>query len=667
MYLLILYFLFQSFFVSFFFGRLFSRKYIGFFTSICVFISFLLSIILFYEVALNSSECFFSLFNWITIDLLFLDFNFLFDSLTVSMLSVVTLISFLVHIYSIEYMKDDPHQIRFFSYISIFTFFMVILVTAGNLVQLFIGWEGVGLCSYLLINFWYSRIDANKSSIMAMVTNKVGDLCLLISFSAIFYLYNSFDYSVIFSSYMIQALSLEVDLYLFSIVGVFFILGAVGKSAQLGLHIWLPEAMEGPTPVSSLIHAATMVTAGIFLVIRCSFIFELLPSLLVLILFFGSATTFLGSSIGLFQNDIKKIIAYSTCSQLGYMFLSCGLLGYSNSIFHLINHAFFKALLFLSAGLIIYCFSHEQDFRKMGGLIYFFPFAYISILIGSLSLMGFPFFSGFYSKEKIVQFFFNLFYVSFDSYYLLNFFFFLSFLSFMSIIFTTLYSIKLLIFVFFVKYNGYRYNMFNIQYASFYMLLPLFILIYFSVFSGFFLQDMFVGAGTDFWGSALMISLVDVESISFLVNNEYIAYNTFYLFNYEYYKYLRQVPLVWVVYFSILFLFMYTLFKPRSYLFNIKYSSSFYFYIYTFFAQKWIAFNKLFFYVLIDFLFSFSFLIFSIVEKGLLEKLGPFGISSIIRKTTSFYSVTVKGLIYHYLGFMLLGLLMCIQLYFLYF
>lgn len=573
MYLLILYFLFQSFFVSFFFGRLFSRKYIGFFTSICVFISFLLSIILFYEVALNSSECFFSLFNWITIDLLFLDFNFLFDSLTVSMLSVVTLISFLVHIYSIEYMKDDPHQIRFFSYISIFTFFMVILVTAGNLVQLFIGWEGVGLCSYLLINFWYSRIDANKSSIMAMVTNKVGDLCLLISFSAIFYLYNSFDYSVIFSSYMIQALSLEVDLYLFSIVGVFFILGAVGKSAQLGLHIWLPEAMEGPTPVSSLIHAATMVTAGIFLVIRCSFIFELLPSLLVLILFFGSATTFLGSSIGLFQNDIKKIIAYSTCSQLGYMFLSCGLLGYSNSIFHLINHAFFKALLFLSAGLIIYCFSHEQDFRKMGGLIYFFPFAYISILIGSLSLMGFPFFSGFYSKEKIVQFFFNLFYVSFDSYYLLNFFFFLSFLSFMSIIFTTLYSIKLLIFVFFVKYNGYRYNMFNIQYASFYMLLPLFILIYFSVFSGFFLQDMFVGAGTDFWGSALMISLVDVESISFLVNNEYIAYNTFYLFNYEYYKYLRQVPLVWVVYFSILFLFMYTLFKPRSYLFNIKYSS----------------------------------------------------------------------------------------------
>lgn len=667
MYLLILYFLFQSFFVSFFFGRLFSRKYIGFFTSICVFISFLLSIILFYEVALNSSECFFSLFNWITIDLLFLDFNFLFDSLTVSMLSVVTLISFLVHIYSIEYMKDDPHQIRFFSYISIFTFFMVILVTAGNLVQLFIGWEGVGLCSYLLINFWYSRIDANKSSIMAMVTNKVGDLCLLISFSAIFYLYNSFDYSVIFSSYMIQALSLEVDLYLFSIVGVFFILGAVGKSAQLGLHIWLPEAMEGPTPVSSLIHAATMVTAGIFLVIRCSFIFELLPSLLVLILFFGSATTFLGSSIGLFQNDIKKIIAYSTCSQLGYMFLSCGLLGYSNSIFHLINHAFFKALLFLSAGLIIYCFSHEQDFRKMGGLIYFFPFAYISILIGSLSLMGFPFFSGFYSKEKIVQLFFNLFYVSFDSYYLLNFFFFLSFLSFMSIIFTTLYSTKLLIFVFFVKYNGYRYNMFNIQYASFYMLLPLFILIYFSVFSGFFLQDMFVGAGTDFWGSALMISLVDVESMSFLVNNEYIAYNTFYLFNYEYYKYLRQVPLVWVVYFSILFLFMYTLFKSRSYLFNIKYSSSFYFYIYTFFAQKWIAFNKLFFYVLIDFLFSFSFLIFSIVEKGLLEKLGPFGISSIIRKTTSFYSVTVKGLIYHYLGFMLLGLLMCIQLFFLYF
>lgn len=430
MYLLILYFLFSSFFVAFFLGRFFSRKHIGFFTSLCVFCSLLVSLFTFYEVGLNGSTCIISLFSWIHLDLLDLNFNFLFDSLTVSMLVVVTFISFLVHIYSIEYMREDPHQIRFFSYISIFTFFMVILVTAGNLVQLFIGWEGVGICSYLLINFWYSRVDANKSSIMAMVTNKVGDICLLVAFAVVFYIYKSFDFSVIFSYHMVNAFYYTLDSDLIFIICFLFILGAVGKSAQLGLHVWLPEAMEGPTPVSSLIHAATMVTAGIFLLIRCSFLFDLVPSIYLIILFFGSLTTFLGSSIGLFQHDIKKIIAYSTCSQLGYMFLSCGLLGYTNSIFHLINHAFFKALLFLSAGLIIYCFSHEQDYRKMGSLIFFFPFAYISILIGSLSLIGFPFLSGFYSKEKIVQLFFNLFYLQFDSYGLLNLFFFFLFFCF---------------------------------------------------------------------------------------------------------------------------------------------------------------------------------------------------------------------------------------------
>jgi NADH-ubiquinone oxidoreductase chain 5 len=343
MYLLILYFLFSSFFVAFFLGRFFSRKYIGFFTSLCVFCSLLVSLFTFYEVGLNGSTCIIDLFSWIHLDLLDLNFNFLFDSLTVSMLVVVTFISFLVHIYSIEYMREDPHQIRFFSYISIFTFFMVILVTAGNLVQLFIGWEGVGICSYLLINFWYSRVDANKSSIMAMVTNKVGDICLLVAFAVVFYIYKSFDFSVIFSYHMVNAFYYTLNTDLIFVICFLFILGAVGKSAQLGLHVWLPEAMEGPTPVSSLIHAATMVTAGIFLLIRCSFLFDLVPSIYLIILFFGSLTTFLGSSIGLFQHDIKKIIAYSTCSQLGYMFLSCGLLGYTNSIFHLINHAFFKA------------------------------------------------------------------------------------------------------------------------------------------------------------------------------------------------------------------------------------------------------------------------------------------------------------------------------------
>lgn len=661
MYLLILYFLFSSFFVAFFLGRFFSRKHIGFFTSLCVFCSLLVSLFTFYEVGLNGSTCIINLFSWIHLDLLDLNFNFLFDSLTVSMLVVVTFISFLVHIYSIEYMREDPHQIRFFSYISISTFFMVILVTAGNLVQLFIGWEGVGICSYLLINFWYSRVDANKSSIMAMVTNKVGDICLLVAFAVVFYIYKSFDFSVIFSYHMVNAFYYTLDSDLVFVICFLFILGAVGKSAQLGLHVWLPEAMEGPTPVSSLIHAATMVTAGIFLLIRCSFLFDLVPSIYLIILFFGSLTTFLGSSIGLFQHDIKKIIAYSTCSQLGYMFLSCGLLGYTNSIFHLINHAFFKALLFLSAGLIIYCFSHEQDYRKMGSLIFFFPFAYISILIGSLSLIGFPFLSGFYSKEKIVQLFFNLFYLQFDSYGLLNLFFFFYFFAFVSIICTTLYSVKLLTFVFFVKYNGFKYNLHNIQYGSFYMLMPLFILIYFSILSGFFTQDMFVGIGTDFWQNSLFVSLVDFEY--YFISNvvDFFNIDFYVLFNYEYHKYLRQVPLVWVLYFLIVFSFVYSFTSSRLYLFDLKYSASWLFNLYTFFTQKWIAFNKLIFYVLIDSLFSFSFFVYSFLEKGILEKVGPFGISQVVQNSGKSYSLLLKGLVYHYLGFILLGLFFSIH------
>ena len=661
MYLLILYFLFVSFFTSFFFGRFFSKKTVGYFTSTCVFLSLCISIFTFYEVGLNNSPCVITLFSWIHLDLLDLHFNFLFDSLTVSMLIVVTFISFLVHIYSIEYMREDPHQIRFFSYISVFTFFMVILVTAGNFVQLFIGWEGVGICSYLLINFWYSRIDANKSSIMAMITNKVGDICLLIAFALIYFIYKSFDFSVIFSYHIVNGFYANLDTHLIFIICLLFVLGAVGKSAQLGLHVWLPEAMEGPTPVSSLIHAATMVTAGIFLLIRSSFIFDIVPSIYLIILFFGSLTTFLGSSIGLFQHDIKKIIAYSTCSQLGYMFLSCGLLGYTNSIFHLINHAFFKALLFLSAGLIIYCFSHEQDYRKMGSLVFFFPFAYISILIGSLSLIGFPFLSGFYSKEKIVQLFFNLFYLQFDSYMLLNWFFFFYFFSFISIIFTTLYSVKLLFFVFFVKYNGFRFNLYNIQYSSFFMLFPLFILLYFSILSGFFMQDLFVGIGTDFWNNSMFISLVDFEYFFIDSVSDFFNFDYYVLFNYEYYKYLRQIPLVWVLYFTIIFSFFFSISESRLYLFNLKYSSSWLFNIYVFFTQKWIAFNKLVFYVLIDFLFFFSYFVYFFLEKGVLEKIGPFGISQVVNNSVRSYSVLLKGLVYHYLGFILLGLFFSIH------
>ena len=312
------------------------------------------------------------LLGGINSEFLNLDWGFMFDTLTVSMCVIITFVSFLIHLYSAEYMSHDPHLPRFLAYLSLFTFFMLILVTADNYVQMFVGWEGVGLASYLLINFWYTRIQANKAAIKAMVINRIGDFCLLIGAFLIYTYYKAFDYATVavltplFKEKTIYFLTF--DFHLLSVIGFFFFLAAAGKSAQLGLHTWLPDAMEGPTPVSALIHAATMVTAGVFLIARSSFIYEYTHNILGFIAVFGSTTSFFAASTGLAQNDIKRVIAYSTCSQLGYMIFACGLSNYSVGFFHLSNHAFFKALLFLSAGSVIHAINDEQDIRKMGGL-----------------------------------------------------------------------------------------------------------------------------------------------------------------------------------------------------------------------------------------------------------------------------------------------------------
>lgn len=294
------------------------------------------------------------------------------------MLIIVTFISSLVHIYSTEYMEHDPHLSRFMSYLSLFTFFMLILITSNNFLQMFVGWEGVGLASYLLINFWFTRIQANKAAIKAMLVNRVGDFFILLAIFALYFVFNTLDYDLIFSlspivtKYKISACGFSF--YILDVICVLLLLGAMGKSAQLGLHTWLPDAMEGPTPVSALIHAATMVTAGVFLIIRCSFLFEFSPISLHFVTLIGSLTAFFAATVGLFQNDIKRVIAYSTCSQLGYMIFACGLSSYEVSLFHLSNHAFFKALLFLGAGSIIHAVADEQDMRKMGGLKKYCPF-----------------------------------------------------------------------------------------------------------------------------------------------------------------------------------------------------------------------------------------------------------------------------------------------------
>ena len=329
------------------------------------------------------------------------------DTLTAVMLVVVTTVSALVHLYSIGYMAEDPYRPRFFSYLSLFTFAMLMLVTADNLVQLFFGWEGVGLASYLLIGFWYHKPEANAAAIKAFVVNRVGDFGFALGIFAVFMMTGAVDLDTIFAQ--APALTgktihfLGWDLDALTVICLLLFMGAMGKSAQFLLHTWLPDAMEGPTPVSALIHAATMVTAGVFMVARLSPLFELAPTAQTVVTVVGAITAFFAATVGLVQNDIKRIVAYSTCSQLGYMFVAMGVGAYSVGMFHLFTHAFFKALLFLGSGSVITAMHHEQDIRQMGGLKNKIPFTYAMMVIGTLALTGFPLTAGFFSKDAIIE------------------------------------------------------------------------------------------------------------------------------------------------------------------------------------------------------------------------------------------------------------------------
>jgi len=348
-----------------------------------------------------------ALFPWITSGDLQVAWSLRVDTLTAVMLVVVNTISSLVHVYSIGYMDEDPYRPRFFSYLSLFTFAMLMLVTADNLVQLFFGWEGVGLMSYLLIGFWYQKPSANAAAIKAFVVNRVGDFGFALGIFAIFMLIGSTDFETIFAGAP-GLTGKSIDFFgwhadALTLVCLLLFMGAMGKSAQFLLHTWLPDAMEGPTPVSALIHAATMVTAGVFMVARLSPLFELAPNAQAVVMFFGATTAFFAATVGLVQNDIKRIVAYSTCSQLGYMFVAMGAGAYSVGIFHLFTHAFFKALLFLGSGSVIYAMHHEQDIRNMGGLKDKIPFTYIVMVIGTLALTGFPLTAGYFSKDAIIE------------------------------------------------------------------------------------------------------------------------------------------------------------------------------------------------------------------------------------------------------------------------
>jgi proton-translocating NADH-quinone oxidoreductase chain L len=487
-----------------FLGGSFCGRYMGrgvvFFTTFHIFITFCIGLFLLCNNFLNNKICTLLLSPWIICDLFEVNWELYCDNLTLSMVCVVTSVSTLVHLYGSEYMENDPHLQRFMSYLSLFTFFMLILVTAGNFLQMFVGWEGVGLSSYLLINFWHTRIQANKAAIKAMLFNRVADMFMLLGLFLIFLLFETFDYQVIFAiTPLIENLTFMIGFFQISVIDLiclFLFLGAMGKSAQFGFHNWLPDAMEGPTPVSALIHAATMVTAGIFLLIRCSYLFEVSPFVLQLVAIIGSITALFGAYTGLFSHDIKKVIAFSTCSQLGYMMLACGLERYNAAFFHLVSHAFFKALLFLAAGAIIHAAFDEQDVRKYGSFRRYLPLTYTCFLIGSLNLMGLPFLSGFYTKDLILELAFTgTTPVSIFCYAL----------GIHSVIITSAYSTRILILTFLSKPNNNRYFVNSTHESSYNIKIPLVILAFVSIIVGYFLTDIFLGLCSFFYSNSFFL------------------------------------------------------------------------------------------------------------------------------------------------------------------
>ena len=484
-------------FISAFFYKKIGDRTCQIITSAFVVTGAILSSIILLETIKTGKVYEYPILNWITSGSLKLHWSIYVDSLTAVMLVVVNSVSALVHIYSIGYMSHDPHKPRFMSYLSLFTFMMLSLITADNFLQLFFGWEGVGLASYLLIGFWFKKESANNASMKAFIVNRVGDLGLLIAMFLIFKTFGTLTFSEVFAQAADQSKnSIKIfggEYNLITTICVFLFIGAMGKSAQILLHTWLPDAMEGPTPVSALIHAATMVTAGVFLVARCSPLFEYSQYALNFVAFVGATSAIFAASIAIVQTDIKRIIAYSTCSQLGYMFFAAGMGAYNVAIFHLFTHAFFKALLFLGAGSVIHAFHDEQNIEKMGGVWKKIPLTYALMLIGTLALTGFPLLAGFYSKDAIIE----------SAYFSKSLFAGYAFVIGLTTAFiTSIYSWRLIFKTFHGKYNN-TMSFEKVHESGLVMLIPLFLLAIGAIFSGYVFHGIFIGENTQFWGKAI--------------------------------------------------------------------------------------------------------------------------------------------------------------------
>jgi len=616
--------------VSGFFGRKVGVSGAQLITCLSIIITTLLAIIAFFEVGLNKITVSINLFKWIDSESLNVLWSFHFDSLTVSMLIPVLIVSSLVHIYSIGYMSHDPHNQRFFSYLSLFTFMMIILVTANNFLLMFVGWEGVGICSYLLVSFWFTRIAANQSSISAFLTNRVGDCFLTIGMFAILWSFGNIDYNTVFS------LVPFINENIITIIGICLLIGAMAKSSQVGLHVWLPMAMEGPTPVSALIHAATMVTAGVYLLMRASPLIEYSSTVLILCLWLGAITTIFSSLIGLFQQDIKKVIAYSTMSQLGMMVIAVGLSSYNIALFHLVNHAFYKGLLFLGAGAVIHAVSDNQDFRKYGGLIPFLPLTYSIMLIASLSLVAFPFMTGFYSKDFILESTYGQFYFSSIVIY---------FIATIGAIFTTLYSVKVLYLTFLTNPNGsiinYKHSSYShaAQEGNIFMNFPLIVLAVFSIFFGYISKDIFIGLGSDFFADN-SIFIHPIREI--MLNTEFAVPSLF-----------KLLPLLFTISFSIIAIVL-SEFMPKV-LINFKLNRVGY-NIFSFFNQRFfieLLYNK----YITDIVLKLGGQSTKYLDKGSVELLGPFGLEKGLLWLSKNISTLNTGVITSYALYILVGLI----------
>nr|YP_010259455.1 NADH dehydrogenase subunit 5 [Stachybotrys chlorohalonata]UIX25751.1 NADH dehydrogenase subunit 5 [Stachybotrys chlorohalonata] len=609
--------------VSGFFGRKVGVTGSRILSCLSIITTTILAIISFFEVGFNNNPVSINLFKWLDSESFNIVWSFQFDSLTVSMLIPVLIISSLVHFYSIGYMSHDPHNQRFFSYLSLFTFMMIILVTGNNFLLMFVGWEGVGVCSYLLVSFWFTRIAANQSSMSAFLTNRVGDCFLTIGMFVILWSLGNLDYSIVFS------LSPYINENIITIIGICLLIGAMAKSSQVGLHIWLPMAMEGPTPVSALIHAATMVTAGVYLLIRSSPLIEYSSTVLLICLWLGAVTTVFSSLIGLFQQDIKKIIAYSTMSQLGMMVIAIGLSSYNIAIFHLINHAFYKGLLFLGAGAVIHAVADNQDLRKYGGLISFLPLTYTVILMASLSLVAFPFMTGFFSKDFILESAYGQYNFSSINVYVI---------AVIGAIFTTLYSVKVLYLTFLTNPNGPVNYYKNAHEGDIFMSLPLVILAIFSVYFGYITKDIFIGIGSGFFADN-SIYIHPLHEI--LINTEFAVPTIF-----------KLLPFILTILFSSIGI-IYSEFLPSS-VTNFKFSNLGY-YVFGFFNQRFLIeyfYNK----YIVDVTLNLGSQTTKILDKGSIEWVGPYGIYKIMIWISKTVSSLSKGVVTDYALYILLGI-----------